>query len=97
MMQGLLVHGSNHFIVNGPKPSNTEARELVRRWEVPKIGQPAGNPWRGWTLCTNAIRENLSWATVVSSEAEFSPAVQQLLAELQARGIVIENAPAIWK
>ncbi|MEZ5399696.1 MAG: hypothetical protein R2729_08495 [Bryobacteraceae bacterium] len=96
LTQGLLVHGCNHFIVNGPPPGLSDARELVRRWEVPQIDRPAGAPWRQWSLCTNAFRENLAWAVIVESAEPHSEAVRTLLAEMAARGVVATRVPGIW-
>jgi hypothetical protein len=96
MTQGLLVHGANHFIVNGPEPGDDDARELVRYWEVPRIGHPAGTPWKAWSLCTRALRENLTWAVVLESADANSPAVEQLLAGIATRGVRIRRAPGLW-
>jgi hypothetical protein len=96
MVQGILVHGGNHFIVNGPSPSDTEARELARRWEIPEIGCDAGAPWREWSLCTRAFRENLSWAVVLASGESATAAVRTLLEELAARGVTVRTASGPW-
>ncbi|MEZ5352369.1 MAG: hypothetical protein R2762_07000 [Bryobacteraceae bacterium] len=96
-MQGILVHGSNHFIVNGPCPADADALALARRWEIPEIGRPAGAPWREWSLCTKAFREDLAWAVVLASESAVSAAVSTLLAELASRGVAIRHAPGPWK
>lgn len=87
--QGLLVHGSNHFIVNGPRPSLEEARALVLRWEFPTIGfrPPADDPLARWSICTKAYREDLQWAVVLQGDTALTDAVQWLLAEMAARGI----------
>lgn len=87
--QGLLVHGSNHFIVNGPAPSIEVARALVRRWEFPSIGftAPKEDPLAEWSICTKAFREDLQWAVVLSGDTAHTAAVSQLLEELSARGV----------
>jgi hypothetical protein len=91
--RGLLVHGSNHFIVNGPTPSLEVARALVRRWEFPTIGfhPPDDDPLAGWSICTKAFREELQWAIVLQGETAVTAAVKQLLEEMAARGIVAER------
>ncbi len=94
-MQGILVHGSNHFIVNGPLPSAPRARDLVRQWEIPELGAP--EPDTGlWSICTKAFRENLSWAVVLRSDTEVSSAVAVLLGELRARGVAVHEANGPW-
>ena len=47
---------------------------------------------RDWTISTKEFRENLEWAVVVPGEGEISPAVAQLLNELAARGITIQDS-----
>ena len=37
-MVGILVHGSNHFIVCGPLPDRGAALALVRHWSLIQIG-----------------------------------------------------------
>ncbi len=94
--QGLLVHGSNHFIVNGPRPPLDDARLLVRKWEMPVPGIAPSWPARleAWSICRKAFRENLAWAIVLENGEPHSAAVEQLLAELTARGACIERGPA---
>jgi hypothetical protein len=91
-MVGLLVHGDNHFIVRGPLPSRIVARELVRHWSLIQIGTPAPGPLDQWSISTREFREDLEWAVVVPGDSEVSPAVTQLLDELSARGIAINDA-----
>ena len=91
-MIGILAHGDNHFIVNGPLPAPDVARALIRHWSLIQIGAttpPALDPWQ---IVTRAFRENLEWAVVVESDDEISPAVNELLEELSARGITIHRA-----
>jgi hypothetical protein len=86
-MVGILVHGDNHFIVRGPKPDRAAALALVRHWSVIQIGgttPPALKPWR---ISTREFRENLQWAVIVPGDAAMSPAVEELLGELSARGV----------
>ncbi len=101
-MQGILVHGSNHFIVNGPRPGIDTACALIRRWEFPRIGfqPPAEDPLSTWAICTKAFRENLQWAVVLRSpDTKPTPAVTGLLGELQVRGVTIveSSGPLSYK
>jgi len=87
---GLLVHGSNHFIVRGPLPDRPTALALVRQWCLIQIGDTPPPPSLSqWSITRKEFRENLEWAVVVPGEGEASPAVAQLLDELSARGIAI--------
>lgn len=86
---GILVHGDNHFIVDGPRPDGETARELARQWSVIQIGGFPVTP--GWTIRDKAFREDLGWAVIVASPATHSPAVVQLLAELAARGVEVSR------
>jgi hypothetical protein len=86
---GILVHGDNHFIVRGRKPSDDEARALVRHWSLIRIGAVTPPELAEWTISTKEFRENLQWAIVVPGAAPHSPAVVQLLEELRSRGIVV--------
>jgi hypothetical protein len=87
---GILVHGDNHFIVEGPAAPDLEtALRLAWRWEVPQLGvAPPPVPWR---IITKAFREDLVWAIVLEGDQPNSPAVQELLAELAARGVPIQR------
>jgi hypothetical protein len=86
-MVGILVHGSNHFIVRGPMPDRSTALELVRYWSLIQIGGTMPHALRGWRISSEEFRENLKWAVIVPGDGEISPAVAQLLDELSARGI----------
>ena len=86
-MIGILVHGDNHFIVRGRKPSWEEALALVRHWSVIQIGAVCPPELAEWTISTREFRENLQWAIVVPGDRPHSPAVVKLLGELRARGI----------
>ena len=85
---GLLVHGDNHFIVEGPKPTLDEARVLAREWSIIRIGNPPETA--GWKIRGTAFREDLRWAIVLASDRPRSPSAAQLLRELAGRGIEIE-------
>ena len=94
-MQGILVHGSNHFIVNGPLPSARRARALVRQWEIPELGAPPPDT-DVWSICTKALRENLRWAVVLRSDSTVTAAVAALLEESRSRGIAVHEASGPW-
>jgi len=87
---GILVHGDNHFIVRGRKPTYEEAEALVRQWSVIQIGAVPPPALAEWTISTREFRENLQWAIIVPGDTPNSPAVIQLLEELRARGIEAE-------
>lgn len=91
MSLGILVHGSNHFIVRGPEPSVEEARSLVRQWEFPDVNDLLSppRPDQRWRISTKEFREDLRWAVSLRSDTSITPAVAQLLSELEARGIRI--------
>ena len=91
-MPGILVIGSNHFIVRGPSPDRETALALARHWSLIQIGQATPAALQQWNISTREFRENLEWAVVVSGDGEISPAVAQLLEELLARGITIRNS-----
>lgn len=88
-MVGILVHGNNHFILSGPRPSVEEARELARHWGVVRIGEPVSMAHGKWEIRTKEFRENLKWAVVVPGERETSAGVSELLAELTEKGVEI--------
>ena len=90
-MLGILVHGDNHFIVRGPKPDEAAALALVRHWSVIQIGAVTPAALTPWQISTREFREDLQWAVMVAGEAEASPAVVELLSELTARGIAIDQ------
>jgi hypothetical protein len=93
-MLGILAHGDNHFIVNGPLPDRETALALVRHWSVIRIGATTPPALDRWRIVNKAFRENLEWAVVVPADRDLSPAVTTLLAELSARGIVIHDTEA---
>ena len=88
-MLGILVHGDNHFIVQGPRPDWETALALVRHWSFIRIGAITPPSLEGWKIINRAFRENLEWAVVVPGESEILPVVRQLLDELSARGVTI--------
>ena len=88
-MTGILVHCDNHFIVRGPIPDRETSLRLVRQWSVIQIGAVSPPDLAEWRIVTREFRENLQWAVVVRGESEISPAVNQILAEMSARGISI--------
>jgi hypothetical protein len=91
-MVGILVCGDNHFIVRGPRPTPATALALARHWSVIRIGARLPESLAPWTITTREFRENLQWAIVIAGRSQPSPAVAQLLTELQARGVKIESA-----
>ena len=90
-MLGILVHGDNHFIVRGPSPDRASALALVRHWSIIQIGATTPPALARWRISPKEFREDLTWAVVVAADSAISPAVQQLLAELSARGVTILN------
>jgi hypothetical protein len=96
-MLGILVHGSNHFIVRGPLPSRECARTLVRRWEfVQEIGARRSVEPDLWSISVKEFRENLQWAVCLQSDEPHTDAVMVLLAELEARGVEIHRASGLF-
>ena len=91
-MIGILVHGDNHFVVRGPFPSRAEALALVRQWSVIRIGQTVPPELERWRISTREFRENLEWAVIVAAEQAASPAVTDLLRELEDRGIRVHHS-----
>ena len=96
-MVGILVIGSNHFIVRGPRPNRETALALAQHWSLIQIGQVTPVGLQQWSISTREFRENLEWAVIVPGDGEISPSVAQLLKELAARGIAIRNSSTeIW-
>ncbi len=91
-MVGILVHGSNHFIVRGRLPDRSSALALVQHWSLIQIGKTTPPELVPWRISSREFRENLTWAVVVPGHGETSPAVTELLGELSARGIVIHDS-----
>ena len=96
-MLGILVHGDNHFIVDGPVPDREAALALAKHWTLINIAGITSESLRQWQIISRAFRENLEWAVVVPGEGETSPAVAKLLEELSARGIAIHDSRSgLW-
>jgi hypothetical protein len=91
-MLGILVIGSNHFIVRGPLPDRETALALARHWSLIQIGQATPAALQMWRISTREFREDLEWAVIVPGDGEISPAVAQLLRELAGRGITIRRS-----
>jgi hypothetical protein len=91
-MVGVLVHGSNHFIVRGPAPTLAQARELARHWSLIRIGEATPLSLEGWRISAKEYREDLEWAVLVPGDGKNTPAVVQLLRELQDRGVQLAFA-----
>ena len=88
---GILVHGDNHFIVRGRQPNREEALALARHWSVIRIGAATPSELKEWRISTREFREDLTWAVIVPGEGKRTEAVAQLLGELAARGVAIEE------
>ena len=88
---GLLVHGDNHFVVRGPRPNRDNALALVRHWSVIRIGATLPEELGTWSISTREFRENLQWAVIARGDGPRNPEVSQLLAELSARGVRIDD------
>ena len=84
-MTGILVHGDNHFIVQGVRPNAAEAERLAQAWSLIQLGPFPETP--EWRIVHKAFREDLEWAVVVPAATPHSEAVRTLLAELAARGV----------
>jgi hypothetical protein len=89
-MVGILVCGSNHFIVRGPRPDRETALGLARYWSVIEIGRVEKTEYAAWRISTKEFREDLEWAVIVPGDGDTSPAVVELLTELAARGVEAE-------
>jgi len=90
-MVGILVHGDNHFIVRGPLPDSKTALALARHWSLIEIGATTPPALAEWQIVNREFRENLEWAVIVPADTDISPAVQTLLDELAARGMIIRR------
>jgi hypothetical protein len=90
-MIGILVHGNNHFILSGPAPDEATALALARHWSIIQIGETKSSSFDQWEIRTKEFRENLEWAVVVPGDREPSTGVVELLAELSARGVIIQK------
>jgi RimJ/RimL family protein N-acetyltransferase len=90
-MLGILVHGDNHFIVDGHLPDREIALALIRHWSLIQIGAVIPPQLAPWRIVTQASREDLEWAVVIREHCPVNPAVDKLLAELSARGVAIHS------
>jgi len=88
-MVGILVHGNNHFILRGPRPTEREALALARNWGLVQIGEVKPQKFGKWEIRNKEFRENLAWAVIVPGDHGVSPGVAELLAELRAGGVAI--------
>ena len=96
-MVGILVHGNNHFILAGPRPDENAALALARHWSIIQIGAPKSQTLDQWQIRAKEFRENLEWAVIVPGDREISPGAAELLSELSARGVAIDNCSrACW-
>ena len=91
---GLLVQGDNHFVVRGPRPDREQALALVRHWSIIRIGSTTPANLTAWRISNREFRENLRWAVAVPGQGVRNPAVLQLLEELAARGVALEEYSA---
>jgi hypothetical protein len=90
-MVGILVHGNNHYVLSGPRPSQAEALQLARNWSLLQIGEVKSQKFGQWEIRNKEFRENLEWAVIVPGDREISPGVAGFLAELAARGVEIHQ------
>ena len=90
-MVGILVHGNNHFILSGPRPTEVDALALVRHWSVIRIGESPSLAIQKWQIRSKEFRENLEWAVIVPGDRDISPGVVKLLEELTIRDIRIDH------
>jgi hypothetical protein len=92
-MVGIIVDGDNHFIVRGPRPTPDQVRELVLHWSLIRIGAAAPPHLREWSISAKEFREDLVWAYRMETPVAAQPAVEQLLCELEARGVHATPVP----
>ena len=90
-MVGILVHGENHFIVQGPLPAREVALELCRHWSIIQIGSTTPAGLEQWRIVSKEFRENLEWAVIVPGDGNISSAVTKLLDELSTRRVTIHT------
>ena len=96
-MVGILVHGDNHFILQGPAPDNASAVEIARHWSIVQIGEEKSGRFGNWEIRTKEFRENLEWAVIVPGDGEISLGVLKLLAEISERGVEIRQCNTGYK
>jgi len=90
-MVEILVHGNNHYISSGPRPTAGEAVALARNWSVVQIGELKSQKFRQWEIRNKEVRENLEWAVIMPGDRATSPGVLELLAQSAARGVEIHR------
>ncbi len=90
-MVGILVHGDNHFILQGPAPDDASAVEIARHWSIVQIGGEKSGRFGNWEIRTHEFRENLEWAVIVPGGGEISSGVLKLLAEISQRGVEVRQ------
>jgi hypothetical protein len=90
-MVGILVHGDNHFILNGPMPDEASAVKMARHWSIVQIGREKTARFQKWKIRTKEFRENLEWAVIVPGDSEITAGVLKLLEEISTRGIQIHE------
>jgi hypothetical protein len=93
-MVGILVHGDNHFIVRGPRPSRENAFALARHWSVIRIGSGTPPSLAAWRISTSEFREHLEWAVIVPGSGIRNAEIGILLSELDARRVRIDDYTA---
>ena len=71
-MVGILVHGNNHFILSGSRPTQAEAMKLARYWSIVQIGEVQSQKLAHWEIRNKEFRENLKWAVIVEGDRETS-------------------------
>ena len=80
-MVGILVHGNNHYVLSGPRPSQAEALQLARNWSLLQIGEVKSQKFGQWEIRNKEFRENLEWAAIVPGDREISLGVAELWAK----------------
>jgi len=90
-MVGILVQGNNHFVLSGPCPTEAEATMLLRHWSIVQIGEVKSQKFERWEIRNKEFRESLEWAVIVTGDRKMSPAILQLLTELDDRGVDIHR------
>lgn len=88
---GLLVLGDNHLVLEGPKPDREQAVALATYWSLVRIGSSMPESLTRWTIVTKWVRERLDWAVIAPGDGARNPAITQLLDEIAARHIPIDD------
>ena len=90
-MTGILVHGSNHFIVRGPLPDRAASLALATHWSIIQIGPTTPASLRAWSIIARVPGKPYV-GRCRPGDGEVSSAVRKLLGELSARGVAIHDA-----